>query len=336
MLTNTPEALLSEKLNAYQDIALLYFAIKSNIPDILHVAPQTIQQINNALNYQIDPLERIMHGLEIIGFCHKNSTNQYALSELGHLLIKDNPSPVREKILLISDQYWGAWANLSFSAANNTPAFNHVHGMSAWQCRTEHPEQGTIFNRWMEKSSHQIAHQITPYINLSNAHTIVDIAGGNGVFLSEILNNHQHLQGILLEQASVIAEKKYLLHNKPIQAIEFDLFKPFPTIQADIFILKSILHDWEDEKCIHILKHIHRMMTPNNTLMIIERLIDDNNLSKQTIMLDIHMLLVTSGRERSFKQYANLLTQAGFCEPTKISTDCGFYIIESKPYKTAI
>lgn len=325
-----PAGQLDAYIEGYQYGALIYTAAKLGIADLVNSGTEDVASLAEKLNVAHSPLSRVMRALEAIGFCHAQADGRLVLDDLGSLLL-DGPHTRKHKAILAVEQYWPVWSNLLYSVTTGDTAFEQAHGMNPWAYRKEHPEAGKCFNLWLSGETGRTAADITAVLDLDNIPTIADIAGGSGALISSILKANPKIYGILFEQEHVAEEARVLLAQATIDGrytiVSGDIFNRIP-VTADAYILKSVLHDWEDEKCCIILRNCRAAMPPGSTLYIIERLLPQESNDSATSLLDIHMLLVTGGVERTLDAYTALMDSAGLSLQQCTKTDSGFAIMQ--------
>ena len=324
---------LNALIDGYQYGALIYVAAKLNLADT--ISSGTTDSISLAKNLGVahSPLLRVMRALVAMGFCHEDSDGRFELDEIGCLLL-DGPQTLKHKAILAMEQYWSVWSNLLYSVTTGNTAFEHVHGMGPWAYRGRHPEAGTCFNMCLSGETERAAAAIVAAMDVTDISTVADIAGGEGALISSILQAHPRLHGILFDRPGVAHEAKARLAHAGLaqrcDIISGDIFKHIP-IKADTYTLKSVLHDWNDEQCDTILKNCRSAMPSGSKLLIIERLLPGRGGDNAAIMLDIHMLLVTGGCERTLEEFTALTRKAGLSLQYCKTTDAGFAIMQCIP-----
>ncbi|OOY56150.1 hypothetical protein BOW07_07545 [Solemya velum gill symbiont] len=159
-MTDTNQANSSERLatmiNGYQAGALLYTAVKLDLPDRLLV-PVTATDLAHELDLRVSELERFLHALAGLDICVQTAPETYVLTDTGQLLLRESDSPLREQAVLAVEQYWSSWTALSHSLVTGQTGFQHATGVDAWEYRRDHPEQGALFQDWLAKETRAIA-----------------------------------------------------------------------------------------------------------------------------------------------------------------------------------
>lgn len=193
-------------------------------------------------------------------------------------------------------------ASLSLENVCERPAFDHVFGMSAWEYRTQHPELAVHFHLLMASRTSASAAALAKAYDFAPFHTAVDVGGGNGTLLTAILWKHAHLCGILFEETLAIDAARPLFLEAGVahrfDAIPGDFFVSVPD-GGDVYLLKSILHDWSDEPSVAILRNCWRVMPPHGRLLLVEHVLTDEISDAPAVVhLDLQMLVMLGGRQR--------------------------------------
>lgn len=323
---------LRSLLDGYRNTALLYVAAKLGIADLLAKAPRTSADLARSLGAHAASLHRVLRGLVTLGVCCEEHDGRFGLTPLGTWLQDETPGSLRGLAILCGEEWVGAWGGLVHSAMTGETAFNHVFGMSQWEHRKQHPELNEHFNTWLSRSTAGATGAILSAYDFSPFQTIADIGGGKGALLASILKAHPSAAGILFDQAHVVASAPPYLKAAGVagrcQVLAGSFFDRIPE-GADVHILKSVLHDWEDGHALTILRNCHRALKEQGTLLVVERLMPVRaKHDPNAIMVDLQMLAVTGGRQRSEAEYRALFAAAGFRLARVIPTWWGFSIIE--------
>jgi SAM-dependent methyltransferase len=204
--------------------------------------------------------------------------------------------------------------------------------MSQWKHRAQHPELNEHFNAWLGQTTAQATDAILAAYDFSSFRTIADVGGGHGALLAAILNAHPSATGILFDQPHVVAASRPYLERAGVAArcrVEEGSFFEHVPDGADAIMLKSVIHDWDDEQSLAILRNCHRALKQYGTLLLIERVLPDRVMhAPEVILQDLHMLAITGGRERNGVEYRALLAAAGFRLTRIIPARSGHSIIE--------
>jgi hypothetical protein len=320
-------------LNGYRNTALLYLAAKLNIPDLLADGPRTHEDLAHTLHAHPPSLLRLLRGLVVLGICSEEKHGRFQLTDLGGGLKRVAKGSRRHLAILDGEEYAPAWNGLLHSIVTGNTAFDHVFNMTPWRHREKHPELNQCFNDWLGQITAEAAHAILEAYDFSPYHIIADVGGGQGALLAAILKAHPTAEGILFDQAHVVSTARLVLESagvhKRCQIQSGSFFEQIPG-GADALLLKSILHDWNDEQCLTILKNCHAGLKPGRALLAVERLLPAQAKNNRVVILgDLHMLAVTSGRERASEEYEKLFAAAGFALKRIVPSSSGHSILET-------
>jgi predicted O-methyltransferase YrrM/AraC-like DNA-binding protein len=328
------EERLRLQIEAYHEAALVYAAVKLGLPDRMGTRAWTSEQLTAELGLSPPHLLRFLRGLSTLGICEELPDGSFALAPAGQSLQSGAPSRLAEKVRIVVEQYWQPWANLVSCLETGKPAFDHVFGMTVWDWRRQHAEQGDIFNSYLAKETLAQADSILEALDASCVRTIADIGGGGGLIAAVVRANPQ-VQGILFDRPQTLETAKRFLQSlgvaERVQCMSGD-FLSAVEVQADLYLLKSVLQQWDDADSLTILRNCRSAMQDAARLLVIERLIPERALADPAaIMVDLHMMTITGGRVRSREQFEALLSQAGFTLAKVMPTRSGLTIIDAVP-----
>jgi len=320
-------------LDGYRGTALLYVAARLGLADLLAGGPRSSAELARSLGAYAPSLHRVLRGLVALGVCSEQPDGRFGLTELGEWLRADAPDSLRGLAIVCGEEYAGAWGGLLHSVMAGETAFNHVFGMSQWEHRKQHPELNEHFNAVLRQGGVRATAALLAAYDFSPFRTIADVGGGHGAFLAAVLKAHPAATGILFDQPHVVAAAVRHLETAGLaercQVVAGSFFDRAPD-GADAHILKSIIHDWDDEDCLVILRNCRRALKDSGKLLLIERImpeLPDHDLD--LILEDVHMLALTGGRQRTEAEHRELLAAAGFTLTRIVPTRSRFSIVES-------
>lgn len=335
MTTMGDREALEEMLGGYRNAALLYVAAKLGVADDLAEGPRTATELAMRSGAHGDSLHRVLRGLALLNVVRECGDGRFELGPAGEWLRSDREGSLRGWAILCGEEYMPAWGNLLHSARTGETAFDDAFGMSPWEHRRQAPELGTHFNAWLAGATARAAEAIAGTWDFSRFAMIADVGGGTGALLAAILRAHPTARGVLVDQASVADDACALLHASGVaDRCRFeaaDFFERVPA-GADLYILKSVIHDWDDERSVAILRNCRAACGEDGTLMLVERALPERAVDDpRAVMLDLHMMAVTGGRERTMEEYDDLLRRGGFRIAAVAQTAVGFHLFECAP-----
>lgn len=329
--TQRIHAELTADLNGFQRAAILHALARFELVRIIREGDDTADRASARLGVDTLALRRLMDAAASLGLLKRGRRGEYTVTARGELLDADHPLSVCTYARLSLEQYWLPWSRLADSVRNGGTVFDQVYGCSPWEYRRKHPEQGQLFNAWQRGESRKVLDEIMACLDLSQHRSVADVAGGIGTLLGACLARWPHLQGILFEQPHTLAampEPAQDPFGGRLRKVGGDFFSEIP-VQADCLLLKSVLHDWDDAHSQRILANCARAMRPGTRLIVIERVLGEG-LSSNAYMVDLHMMMVTGGRERTLDEYGALAASAGLAVTGATRTAGDFSLIECR------
>lgn len=321
-------------LFGYKITQCLYVAAKLNIADHLVTGSKTADELARLLNVKPEPLYRVLRCLASLDVFNENTNKSFSLNETAEMLISSSKNSLRDFAVLCGTDLYKATSDLFYSVETGLPAFDNIYGMNFWDYLDNNPDNATLFHDAMTKGQDQIIKELIKNYDFSPYKKIIDIGGGQGHVLCGILSAYQNMLGTVydLSNARNLALRyiNYMNLSERCNVVTGNFLETVPP-GGDIYLLKVVLHDWDDERAIAILKNCRKEMTKYSKLIIIEKVIDDNQFKDLACLGDINMLVTLTGKERSLIEFKNLLNQAGFDYERKIDTTISFSIIEASP-----
>lgn len=307
---------------------LFYTVIKLNIPELTkdqYVKVDILAARSEVNEVALFRILRALTGIKIF----KQKGNSFKLTKHATPLLADTENSITNVILWIIEWKRKVWDNVLYSVKTGKPAFDDVYKKPLFDFLSENEEVQDLFDKVMSQRTKLNTKQILNTYDFSNIKTIIDIGGGNGMLLSEILKKYTTANGILFDASDIINKtdnilKEYNLEDR-CRLTEGDFFKSVPK-NGDIYILKEVLHDWNDEKSIEILKNCADVMNKDGKIIIIEHSADMKYPG--SLLLDVSMLLTTGGQERTKKEFKKILKKAGLVLSKVYKTNSSLKIIE--------
>ena len=309
--------------NAVVASSCLHLVAEIGVADHVADEPVSIAELAAVCGADTDALDRILRLLAAHGiFDHRDGGFRHTAS--SRLLRSDHPTSMRAFAHMMGlPIFSSSFAQLSHSVRTGAPALEQVDPDGLWAYLQQHPPEAHVFGQAMTaKARADIAAVLAGY-DFSRFGTIADIGGGRGHLLRAILDDQPAADGVLFDLPDVIETLE--LDRERLTARAGDFFAD-PLPRADAYILMEVIHDWQDSDAAAILHAIRRAAEPGATLLVIEGLLDEQHADPRVLTLDVIMLAITGGRERSATQLGELVYSAGFSSPTTIETSgphCG-------------
>ena len=322
--------------NGYQVSQALHVAATLGIADFLKEGLRSVDELAEATQTHAPTLYRLLRALASVGVFAEESDGRFGLTPLAEHLRTDAPGSLRAWARLIGQPYfWASWGHLLHSVRTGDPAFPDLHGTNVWEHRAAHPEEGEIFDAAMTGLSAPVAEAVAQSYDFSNIGVLVDVGGGEGGLLATILAANPALRGILFDLSHVVATAGALLERAGVadrcEVVGGSFFETVPE-GADAYLLKSIIHDWDDPAAIEILRTCRAAMADTGRLLVVEPVIQPGNEPDRAKFSDLNMLVMLGGRERTADDFERLYAEAGFRLTSIIPTGSPpFNIIEGVP-----
>jgi hypothetical protein len=328
-----PPVTLRDLINGYQTSQALHVVVKLGIADLLSDGSRTSDELAEAVGAHPEALYRLLRAVAALGVLREEADRRFALTELGAELRSDHPRSLAGWAAFIgTPSYWRAWGDLLHSVQTGENAFRHVHGTDPWTYRMRHQDLSADFDRAMASLSRRAADAVLAVFDFSRFKSIIDIGGGNGAFLATILAKHPNPRGVVFDQPHVVAGAESFLREAGVaercETVGGNFFTSVPA-GGDAYLLKQILHDWDDQRCLEILRVCRTAMTPGAALLAIERDLGGPNDAHAAKLSDLNMLVAPGGQERSPQQYADLFEASGFRSIGAVSTATDIAIFEA-------
>jgi hypothetical protein len=294
-------------------------AAELRIPDLLANGPRTASALAADTQCAPEALHRLLRGLATLGICSEEPDGTYALTSMGALLRSDADDGVRAWAIWWGRHLWPIWQNLQLSVRTGRSVRELASGTTGYGHVESDPAAAAVFNRAMVDLTHLIAGEFVRSYDCSAARRIVDVGGGHGALLSAILAAHPHAQGVLFDLPHAIKNTRAQIAGSALAArlecIEGSFFEGVPE-GADLYLLKSVLHNWSDAQAAVILSHCHRAMPAHAKMVLIERMmperIQGSTRDRASARTDLNMMVGLGGRERTGTELAALLTASRF------------------------
>lgn len=311
-----PQARFLEVSGGVAAIALMRAAVRTRLVEPLAPGPRTAGQVASALGLHEATAHRVLRGLAVYGLLRLDPRGRFTLTRTGRLLLEDDPHSMAGWIrYATSDAVLAGWLRLPESLADGQPAFNAATGTTLWAHMAAHPDEEAGFARTMRELTLLAAPLIVAAYPWPEHGTVCDVGGGVGAMLAEVLLARPTLDGVLVDQPGPLAAAGEYLAGRGVagrvRTVQGDLFTGF-TAAADIYLLKDVLHDWDDGQCQQILAAVRAAAAPGARVLVLEWLQEHNVAEFPVSVSDVMMLAQTEGRQRSGAEFQQLGAAAGF------------------------
>jgi hypothetical protein len=276
-------------------------------------------------------LQRFMRTLAGLGILTERPEKRFALTTLGETLKTGAPGSARVT-LLVADWWQSSFEHLVYSIQTGKAGFEKAYGMSLFDYLAQHPDSASLFSETMVGLNSQEPPAVAAAYDFSRFNTVVDVGGATGNMLAAILTRHEGTRGVLFDLPLVVTDAPALLAAKGISdRVTVEVGDFFKTVWAggDAYVLSHILHDWSEDQCLTILAHVRKAIKSGGRLLIVEMVVPAGDTPHTGKMLDMGMLVVTGGQERTEAQYALLLSKVGFHLTRVVPTNWAVSIVEA-------
>jgi hypothetical protein len=301
-------------INGYRVTQAIYVATSLGIPDLLGHGPRRSSDLAAMTGCNRRALYRVLRALAAVGILHEDRSDKFALTPLGMELRSEAPGSRHAWASFVGrPSVWGAWGELLHTVRTGENAFRHVHGMDTWQFRAACPQESAIFDAAMRENTSRLAESLLASYDFGPFRNIVDVGGGDGTLLARILAQCPKATGRLLDLPHVTAGARDVFAAQGVTdrvAIVPGIFFDEVPAGGDLYLLKHVIHDWEDAEAVTILRNCRRAMPCGARLILIERLVG-NYEDAETAFSDLNMLVNAGGRERTREEFAALMTGVG-------------------------
>ena len=328
---NPTPPILFQMATAYWISQAIYVAAKLGIADLLERGPQSSVVLAAATRSDACSLYRLLRALSSIGVLSQVDADRFSLSRLGNALRTNVSGSLRAIVITIGEIHYQACGELLHSVQTGAPAFNHAFGTNLFEYLQQNTEAAGAFNRGMTDLSSLLAHAVLLAYDFSGISSLVDVGGGEGQLLRKILELNPGMTGAVFDLPTTAEPaNRCMTDGERCSYIAGDFFESVPH-GADAYLLCGIVHDWDDHHAITILRNCRKATTKNGRVLLVETIVPDTNAASFSKLLDLNMMVMTGGRERTQSEFQALLDAADFKLKRIIPTLAPQSIIEACP-----
>lgn len=321
---------LRRQIEAYHDAGLLFAAVKLGLPEAMGEAAWTADALAAEMGLSAPHLHRFLRGLVTLGLCAEDAEGRFTLTGTGRSLAS-SASRLREKSMIVIEQYWRPWAELAATVESGQPAFESVFGADVTSWRRDHAGKGAMFEAYLAGETFTQVGPIVEALDLSGVSTVAEIGGGYGALLAAVLLAHPELTGILLTAPHTLSGARVYLQSHGLAGraglVGGDATAKVP-VEADVYLLKGVLQQHGNEAARAILENCRAAMKPGARLAVIERLLPERPANDPAaVILDLHLMTIYGGRARTRAEMEALLTDGGLAVEEVARTTEGLSVI---------
>lgn len=311
----------------------IYVAAELGVADVLARGPATANELSSALGTRGDGLDRVMRALCSAGVFKQDDERRYALTSLGRLFRSDVPDSKRAYARMSGAEFYRSWDGLLESVKTGTQAFSLKFGKEFFSYMAENPSRWGVYDEAMHCVHGPETLPMLEAYNFGRFSSVVDVGGGKGLTLAAILQRFPDVKGILQELPDVASRAAQTFENLGLTSRASvsagNFFESVPG-GADAYLLRHVIHDWQDEEALKILNNCRQAMKPGSRVLVVESVIGAGNRPGFVKWLDL-MMMIVGGRERTLDEYRKLLESAGLRLSKAIPTSCEVSLLEAEP-----
>jgi len=338
METISPNDLMNRMITGYWSTQAVYVAAKLGIADLLTAGPRTAEDLAGSTGTHAPSLYRLLRALASMGIFAEDASAKFGLTPLAECLRSDVPGSQRALAIMSGEEHYKAWGELLYSVETGKIAFDKLYGMPCFDFLSQNVEQARVFDAAMVGGHGRETSAMTDAYDFSGIKVLADIGGGNGSLLASVLQKHPSLRGLLYDLPGVVERAKESLKTSGVadrcEIVGGSFFESVPA-GADAYLMRHIIHDWDDEKSLTILRNVHRAMSSTGRLLLVEGVILPGNEPCFGKLLDLTMLTIPGGKERTSAEYKTLFEAAGFDLTRIVPTAAEVSIIEGRKRNAA-
>src|SRR5437870_1954504 len=319
----------------YMPAVSLNIVVKLGIPDLLGSGPLSIQQLSQKTGINEDRLYRIMRALSTVGVFRETERRSFGHTPVSELLRKDHPLSLHDMVNWIADPFhFHAYANLMRTLKTGESAMEVAAGKPIFDFFRDDPEEGQIFNAAMVNFTQTCIGAILEAYDFSNIRTLVDVGGGYGSVVAAILTRYPAMRGILYDLDHVVAGARPVLAAAGVtgrcEVMTGNFFETVPA-GGDAYVMKHIIHDWEDDKALTILNNIRKAFQnkAGGKVILLEAVVAGPGEPDLAKWIDLEMMAGPGGRERTHEEFQRLFEKAGFRLSRIVPTKSPLSVIEA-------
>jgi O-methyltransferase domain/Dimerisation domain len=324
---------LDSLITGYCISQAIYVAAELGIADRLAAGPRRADELASDIGAHDCSLYRLLRALASIGIFAEDGQGRFSLTPMAELLRSDVPGSRRTQIQMMIGQFYQAWGGLMDSIRTGHPAFEAQQGRSFFDHLADHHDQAQIFDDAMKARNDRKTMAMLDVYDMTGIHVLADIGGGNGSALVTILSRYPQMRGILFDRPGVVERARAGIEREGLsdrcEIVGGNFLEQAPG-GADAYLLRHIMHNWDDEHALLILQRVHHAMGDGAKLLVIDRIIPPGNEPMFGKIMDLNMLVMLGGIERAEDEFRHLFGIAGFRLSRIVPTEAEVSVIEGE------
>ncbi len=334
MRQRSPQDELNQLMSGYWHTQAIHVAAVLGLADLLEDGPRPAEQLAQQCGANPRALYRLLRALASLGIFAEDEQGRFALTPMAGCLRSDVPGSARSLAIMRGQWQYEAWGQLLYSIQTNQSAFEKMHGMPLFEYLSRHPDRGKLFDEAMTGVHGRETAAMLGAYDFSGIATLADIGGGNGSVLRAVLTNYPHIKGILFDLPAVTERARASVEADGLAerctVVSGNFFDAVPA-GADAYLLRHVLHDWDDDRAGLVLRNCRQALGRHGKLLVVEGVVPTGNEPSVSKFFDLAMLVVPGGMERTEAEYARLFQAGGFRLARVVPTTSWVSVIEGEP-----
>jgi O-methyltransferase domain/Dimerisation domain len=332
MSESTPHDQMARMIAGYWQTQMIYAAAKLGLADRLASCPRTVDELAADTETHPRSLYRLLRALASIGIFAEDASGRYSQTPLSECLRREVPGSQWAMAVVMGEEHYQAWGDLVGTVRTGEIAFERLYGQPVFAFLSERPDKAAVFDAYMTAMHGRETHATLDTYDFTGIGVLADLGGGNGTNLAGILGRHPAMRGILFDLPHVVERAAVSLKRTGLsgrcEIVGGDFFVTIPC-GADAYFLRHILHDWDDERAMVLLRNVRRAMSPRSRLLVVESVVPTGNGPSFGKLMDLTMMVLPGGVERTAQEYRRLFEAAGFRLTKIVPTSAGVDVVEA-------
>lgn len=333
-----PHVRMRELVTGYWAAQAVSVAARLGLADLLEAGPRTTDELAGQTGTDPGSLFRLLRALTSIGVFRQADDGRFELTALGRYLCADCPGSLRDYAVFFGgERQWRAWGDLAHSIRTGETAYDHAHGVGLYEYLGHDADAEEVFDRAMAGSVAHTASAVAKAYDFSRFERLVDVGGGDGSLMAEVLRAHPGLHGVIIEQAGAAGRAQTRIRQEGLEqrceVVVGDIFAGVPA-GGDAYLLSRVVHVFDDDAATRLLGSCRQQVPEHGVVLVVERVLPPANTPFFGMLGDLNMLALTGGAERTEEEYRALLVAAGLVLAQVVATAADASVIEARPGRT--